>query len=434
MYRSPRSAPRHATRLLFLALILLITACGDRGGESGIYADWRSEEVQEGDTVVVRTLEGSVWGDSMVLVPMVAVGELEGEEPYLLGSPDAVDLDSRERIWVADGQAAEIRVFDREGRYLFTVGGRGGGPGEFTRPDDLRVTPGDEVIVRDQQGARFSVFSPEGEFLRSWPLQGGFSTSTGFHLDRNGQVRHPTIRNVGAEIGSWRTALAVFESATGMVVDTVDVPTRDIEAPFVEVRNEGSISRNTVPFTSGERWALTPEGTPIYLFTGRPRWERWNPDGTILAVERVAEAAPVAPGERADHRERITRGFRRIDPAWRWQGIDIPDTKPFFRGITVGVDGSVWLYRHVQATEVENPDWTPMSPEGTPRTVWQEPDIFDVFDPDGRYMGPVSFPEGFVRSRKSRFSLDEVLAVVTHPLGHEQVVRYRVEGREARTP
>ncbi len=416
-------------RLLPASLLatLLLSACGDGDSRSGIYAPWESERIEIGDTVLVRTIAGSVWGDTMVLAPIVAIGEFEGADPYLLGLPAAVDLDDEGRIYVADSQASEVRVFDASGQHLLNIGRRGEGPGEFTTPDDLRITSTGEVVVRDQEGARFSVFAPDGTFLRSWPLISGFRTSSGFHLSRDDRVHNPTLRNQGAAIGEWRRGLVRYSSATGEVLDTIDTPTTGYEEPLLEASNENSINRSPVPFTPREFWSLTPDGDPLFGLSDRLRWERWEPDGRVFAAERLDTQAAVVPGEAAANRDRVTRNLRNIDPSWRWQGTEIPASKPFFQEILSGRDGSVWLRRHLPAVEVENLDWTPESPEGTPRTLWREGWVYDVFDADGRYMGPVRFPDETVGFRKIRVTLEEVLIVVTHPIGHEQVVRYRLE-------
>jgi hypothetical protein len=419
--RTP-SAPAALTILL-----LVVAGCGDEP-RTGVHAEWTAERAERGDTLVVRTLEGSVWGDTMVLVPRVAIGELEGAEPYVLGNPGAVDLAPHGRIYVADRQAREVRVFDGEGRHLFTFGREGGGPGEFSDPDDLRLAPDGRVIVRDQRGARFSVFGPDGEFIRSWPLPGGFMTSTPFHVARDGRVFHPTLTNPGASLSDWRMGLVVFDP-DGTPGDTLEVPSRGYEAPYLELRTENSWMRNSVPFTPREQWSVLPDGDMLFGLSDRYRWERWKSEGGVLAVERVAERAPVLGGEASAARTRVARNFTNADPSWRWRGQEIPDVKPAFGEILGGADGSVWVLRPTEAREEENPDWDRDRPDAQPRMVWVEPVVYDVFDGEGRYMGPVRFPDEYVAGRRGSLTLERVLIVVTHDFGHEQVVLHELAPR-----
>ncbi|NIM51399.1 MAG: hypothetical protein GTO22_19480, partial [Gemmatimonadales bacterium] len=43
-----------------------------------------------GDTVTVRTVAGSMWGDTASLEPEVSIGMVEGPEEYLIGDPRAL--------------------------------------------------------------------------------------------------------------------------------------------------------------------------------------------------------------------------------------------------------------------------------------------------------------------------------------------------------
>ncbi|MCY4571787.1 MAG: 6-bladed beta-propeller [Gemmatimonadetes bacterium] len=75
-----------------------------------------------GDTTVVRTVSGSVWGGDAKLVPEVSIGELDGAEECLFGSVSAIAVDDDHNVYVLDRQARHVRVFDSEGTYVKTLG------------------------------------------------------------------------------------------------------------------------------------------------------------------------------------------------------------------------------------------------------------------------------------------------------------------------
>ena len=89
----------------------------------------------------VIVLVGIMWGSSTLQghqEPVrwrgevdLSIGKIEGERPYLFDDVRAVAMDLFGRIYVADSGADEIRVFSDAGEYLFRLGGRGSGPGEF---------------------------------------------------------------------------------------------------------------------------------------------------------------------------------------------------------------------------------------------------------------------------------------------------------------
>ena len=412
---------------LLLVAALLTSACAEATPGS-VQGDWAAEREERGDTLVVRTVSGSVWGDTMVLVPEVTIGEMDGADPYLFGNVRGLDVDDRGRILVVDAQAREVRVFSPEGRHLHSFGRRGEGPGEFSEPDVIRIRDDGLLVIRDQRNARFSLFAPEGEHRGGWSLRGGFFTGTPFYLTDDGEVFHPTLRNLGADVGpgQWQHALVRYDRE-GTVADTLDVPTRGREPPSVEVRTENVVNRSLVPFSPREFWALTPWGDFLFGHSGMYRIERWNQDGSVLATERVSPAAPVRAGEARYQQELITRRFRQVDASWRWQGDGVPDVKPFYQNLLSGRDGTIWVLRHSPGFEEENPDYDPDRPDQGFPTRWTEPQVFDVFDENGRYLGPVKAPRELRVWTTPVLTAEGVWAVAPHELGYDQVIRFRLE-------
>ena len=64
----------------------------------------------------------------------LTIGELEGDEVYVFGRITGLAGDSAGRVYVADAQADEIRMYDVEGTFLRRVARRGSGPGEVQSP------------------------------------------------------------------------------------------------------------------------------------------------------------------------------------------------------------------------------------------------------------------------------------------------------------
>lgn len=70
-------------RLLSAAAAGLLTGCGTDVDPSGFPTETVVETI--GDTTVVRTLSGSVWGMEATLVPEITIGQVDGPEEYLFG-------------------------------------------------------------------------------------------------------------------------------------------------------------------------------------------------------------------------------------------------------------------------------------------------------------------------------------------------------------
>jgi hypothetical protein len=241
------------------------------------------------------------------------------------------------------------------------------------------------------------------------------------------RVSNPTVGDPTASLDAWNHVRVRYPVDNPGTADTVPVPTTGYDAPFVEARNENNWSRTPIPFAPREHWAEFPDGTVAQGVSDRYALSLTRPDGTVLEIERLDAPVPVDPAHAAAERDRITRNFRGIDPAWRWRGGEVPATKPWYTAISPGEDGTLWVLRSTASIEEPDPTHDPSVPDPGPATRWVEPEpVADVFDPQGRYLGPVRLPRGFTTFRNPWLSAEAVVAVVTHELGHEQVVRFRL--------
>jgi len=78
--------------------------------------------------------------------------------------------DSRGNFIVNGNYSTFLKVFDRSGRFVRTIGREGGGPGEFRGVGAMDVLPGDTLVVFDWGTSRYSLFSAHHEFLAAGPL------------------------------------------------------------------------------------------------------------------------------------------------------------------------------------------------------------------------------------------------------------------------
>jgi len=97
------------------------------------------------------------------LVQEVQIGKLDGQEEYLFVYISDVAVNGKGDIYIADRQLNEVRKFDREGRYLLTIGRKGQGPGEFQSIRTLSLNKQNDLFVFDNMLGRISIFSERGE-------------------------------------------------------------------------------------------------------------------------------------------------------------------------------------------------------------------------------------------------------------------------------
>lgn len=417
--------PRH---LLFLLLALPASACA--GGDAAPEGPQMTRSMR-GDTVVVRTESGSVWGGEVALAPEVSIGELEGDLEYLFGSIRSLAVAADGTIYVVDGQVPDLRAFGSDGTYLRTLGRPGEGPGEIKGPDGgLAILSDGRILVRDPGNARIQVYAPSGEALETWSIRGGFNTSNPLFMDRQDNVYTQILVDPRADVRDWVIGL-VRIGPDGTPGDTLVPPDAGYEAPALEARvddgeNRG-VSRTGVPFSPSEEVTFHPDGYFLHGISDTYSFTLRRP-GSPLAIERVAEAAAVTPGEKSEEEARVTRNMKSTKPDWRWNGPPIPDRKPYYTDLYAARDGRIWVVVSQPGVEVEDLDYDPTDPQSVPDR-WREPVAFDVFEDDGTYLGRVTTPLGFSRYPTPVFDGETVWAVTRDELGVQRVVRFRVGER-----
>src|SRR5690606_38385248 len=255
--------------------------------------------------------------------------------------------------------------------------------------------------VMDPSNNRHSVFDTAGTYLEGKRALGGFVILPwpgGF--DRQGRYYSPVPR-FDADGFGW--AFVVHDAAY-QPVDTLEPPRDPVKRPSFELRNpEGGGISARVPFSGTLIWQLSPDGTIWALVTDQYRLFELGPDGdTLRTITRDFTPLPVTAADRESIHERMkwfTDQGGRIDPS------KVPDTKPPVSRFFLDDADHIWV-------EVTPPN------EDDPGTV------LDVFDPDGRYLGPVRLP--FRLWSSPLFRDGALYAVTTDELEVPYLVRARV--------
>jgi hypothetical protein len=385
-----------------------------------------------GDTVTVRTLAGSVWGDTADLVSEISIGTMEGADEYIFGSPTQLAVAPDGTIYVLDRQVPVVRAYGPDGTYLRDLGRDGAGPGEYNNPDGLGVLPDGRVIVKDPGNARIQVFTPGGEPAGGWSYIGGWNTSFRFHVDTAGQSYATVLLEAGLPPWEWTYGLE-RRSADGELLDTVPAPTWTYEVPRVTGQREGSSSSSPVPFSARTMFTFSPLGYVVGALSTDYRIDLHRGPADVLRIERTWDPVSILADERGEQERRITENFRGNFPGWRWNGPSIPDTKPPFTDIFAGNDGRIW----VQVAQTGVPVMTETEAQeeedrtGRPVMRFRTPATFDVFEPDGTYLGVVRTPDDFSAFPTPVARGDYIWAVTRDDFDVATVHRFRIVVRGA---
>ena len=421
------------TSVFVPALIALaIAACETASSSDGA---WQTAVDTLGDTIVVRTM-GAKTPPRHGLVTEMSVGKLEGEDEYTFGSISELAVTGDGHIYAFDGQAHQLRRYDSLGTFVRNVGRKGGGPGEYDRVNGLAVAPDGRVFLWDAGNARVTIYSPEGEPLTTYRLQGGFFTSNAVTLDSAGRV-YTRVMIFGPDPSKWHSVLVRY-GVDGTPVDTIQVPSFEMPPSSIIARREGSTSQNNVPFSPTSQWAIGPDARFVHGRSDAYAIYRELPEGKVMRIEREADPVPVGAAEREEREASATWQMRTVDPSWRWNGPPIPETKPYFKGLRVAQDGRLWVQLS-QPGEIDpavdstqstagasgtGAAGAPPSGNRRPALRYREPQVWDVFAADGRFLGQVQFPHGFTLYAMRG---DQVWGVQRDELDVQSIVRMRVD-------
>lgn len=402
---------------------IALGGCSDGGAGTSAGA-WRAERDTLGDTVVVRTVSGSLRAPAR-LVATMSIGAADGDdEAYLLGNMRAIAVAADGSVYISDAGPV-LRKYGPDGRSLRMIGRSGGGPGEYRSPDGgLAVLADGRVAIRDPGNGRISVFSADGAPEAAWRIAGGFNTGRRLYVDTAGNLRTMVITDPGTGPGDWKMGLAKF-GPDGTPGDSMPAPEWQYEPAVISGQDKNSSNYEDVAFSPRAHWTFSPLGYYVGGLSSAYRIDLFRTGAPVLRIERAAKPIPVAAAEAADHRRAATENMRRNFPGWTWNGPDIPSTKPPFRALFAGDDGRVWVL--LSRPGIESTDEVAETTANRfSEPAWSEPVAFDVFEADGRYLGEVSAPQGFLRYPEPVFRGDTVWAAIEDADGVRYVKRLQV--------
>lgn len=155
------------TALFIGFLLILFSACQSQKDE------WKGEIIEEDGVTVVKNPKTPLYeGEVIHLEQDLFIGESEGQEEYMFSEVTDMDVDPDENIYVLDSKETHIKVFEKQGTYLRTIGKKGQGPGEMQSARSLSITPNHELMVNDWSARALHFFSLDGQYLKSLNLKG----------------------------------------------------------------------------------------------------------------------------------------------------------------------------------------------------------------------------------------------------------------------
>jgi hypothetical protein len=90
-------------------------------------------------------------------------GDQEEDEQKFFRTPSFWVVDKTDHVYIADRFSHNIKVFERDGTYLRTIGRKGRGPGDLYAPDHMSFTLEGDLVVLESGSRRIQYFSSQGK-------------------------------------------------------------------------------------------------------------------------------------------------------------------------------------------------------------------------------------------------------------------------------
>jgi hypothetical protein len=385
---------------------------------------------------IVRRADRPLHPGVASLVEEMSIGVADGAEHYMLGEIADVAFGRDGSIYAFDRQVPIIRQYDAQGRFVRNIGRRGEGPGEYKSASGLATLSDGRLLQWDTGNWRINVYSATGDVLPQLSTPSGTGGSAmatyarALMVDTAGRIitrKMLFTRDFGNRPTVW-----IRFRGDGTVLDTIQPLDGPVPARVSATNGPASKSDN-VPFSPRRFVVMSPLGYLVAGFPNRYAFEIHEPGKPVVSVRRDVNAEPVSRAERASERRRIEESMRETNPAWSWNGPDIPDTKPLYGDLQVGLDGRIWVAVIPEVSPrvgsissggggAGPPTTRRERVDGPPRTP-PTPALYDVFEPDGRYLGQVQVP---ARVSSVARRGDQVWAIEVDENDVPRIKRYRI--------
>ncbi|MBA7494197.1 hypothetical protein ES702_04770 [subsurface metagenome] len=314
---------------------------------------WKGKIKIENGVKVIKNPKEPLYSEiPFVLKEELTIGDEEGEE-YMFQEIWHVVVDDEENIYVPDSRAAHIKVFDKNGKYLRTIGRKGQGPGELGYPFGIQITPQKELLVNDRRQARLHFFTLDGKFLRQ------FSTST------MARFMLPKVDSKGNIIAGFMIpedtimgTVKKFDSELKPILTLVTIPTATQPPVINYFENQRLINLH---------WDVTKDDKIIWGDIRKYEFYVHTPEGRLIKkIVTDYDGIKITKGEK----ERLTREMFGDNPVPSRITLEFPKNLPPFRQFNCDEEGRIFVRSY--------------------ETVKEGKGIYyDVFDTEGRYIARV---------------------------------------------
>lgn len=384
-----RSRPAFLALIIFLVFTSTYVACGRKN------LGWKGTITEKDGVVIVKNPKEPLFKTAeFSIVQDLKIGRPSGKPEYMLSEIREIEVDANGNIYAVEFKEYHIRVFDRNGLYLRTVGRPGQGPGEFGEPGNVHVNPAGEIMATDGGSQSVKVFSSDGTYLRQCLLKTFYPVKMDY--SREGDLFY--VMTYSMEPFGFKLFRLDSRTEESLSLATWPMPPPDPKRASIF---DPIMSFAVMP-DDRLLYGCPTEGYEIRIFSPQGRLEKrvlkdWDPQ-------------PVT----AKEKEAVLKPRKKRSPSDQTQ-LDFPKFHPPYRVVTSDDQGRIIVYVYSEYT-------------GEPSQKTEG--LFDVFDREGRYIAHIRFPFRFpfrTLIESPLWKAGKLYTVEQDEDGYLYIVRYAVE-------
>ena len=345
---------------------------------------WKGKIFKEGDATVIQNPKEPIYkGNILSLKEELSIGGASAEEYSILAEIDSLAVDEEGTIYALDTKDICVKVYDRSGKFLRTIGRKGRGPGEFTNPYKIVIDGKNQYLVVHEPGIGFVVFDFEGKFIKNIH-NADFKSVHKVLFDSNGNIIFNRIKIQDTE-HRW-DELKKYGPNLKLLAEIKSIP---IGSPYDVVQ----------PMVT---WDLDGDGNIVFGFPSRYEIEIINNQNK--AIRRIRKESDLVELSK-EEKERIAQIIKKqIMPADLAAKLFTSKYHSAFADINIASDRRIFV------------------------TTWKKSgknNISDVFDKNGRFLAEVVLP-----SQRIFFAQGRLYTIEEDVDGYPVIKRYAMTWKQ----
>jgi len=356
--------------ILFLSAFITLISFG------GQKAEWKGTIKEEDGVTVVYNPQDPIYRNNIFYLEEELSIERISTKPKEEMFQNIVSLviDDAGNIYILDKKAANIKIFNNNGNFLKIIGRRGEGPGEFVSPENVALSPNNELYVYDSRRFTIQVFSIDGKFKTQIPF--AMSLVEGPKFTSKGEI----IASHVVMTENPKFVLKKFNNEMEPVLTYTSIPM--LKPPRVNIF--------VYTFYNDLKWEVGPKSEIVWGVMTSPKYDFFVHDEDGKYTKKITKEFTPTELTKAEYKKLMKKWFGKV-PTSKQFDLIIPRNYPPFQGFILDEEGRIFVHRFVEMEKSKK-------------------HYFDVFDDEGKYITKITLDEKFLFGtfkNKKFFSIEE---------------------------